>query len=204
MPSALKCTTKELSKKTWPDFVQLFSRGNGWDFCWCMHFHRSRAWPGSRAVARAERGIVNRRDKKALVYQGRTPGIIVYANGEPIGWCQYGAAAEFPRIDESPHYRGRAPREGTEHLWRITCFVVDKRYRRHGVAAVALKAALDAIRRKRGGLVEAYPVANWRPGTFGNQSTNGPASIFEREGFKTVARFGKTIHRTNVLMRKTV
>jgi GNAT superfamily N-acetyltransferase len=204
MPTPLKCTTKELSKTTWPDFVRLFTQGNGWDFCWCMHFHRSRAWPGSRAVARAARSVVNRRDKQALVEKGRTHGIIVYANGEPIGWCQYGPAAEFPRIDESRHYRGLAPGEGTARLWRITCFAVNKQYRRRGVAGIALKAALEAIRRKRGGLVEAYPVNYWRPGTFGNQSTTGPASIFEREGFKTVAPFGKTIHRTNVLMRKLV
>src|SRR5215469_894674 len=38
-------TTKELSKKTWPDFERLFSQKNGWDFCWCMHFHRPRGLP---------------------------------------------------------------------------------------------------------------------------------------------------------------
>lgn len=200
----LRCTTKELSKATWPDFVRLFSRGNGWDFCWCMHFHRSRAAPGSRAPSRAERSIVNRRDKKSLVDAGRTHGILVYANGKPIGWCQYGRASEFPRLDESRHYRRISAPCGGERLWRVTCFVVDKRYRRRGVAGTALGAALEAIRRKGGGIVEAYPVTQWRPGSFGNQSTNGPASIFEKEGFKTVARLAKTIHRTNVLMRKTV
>jgi GNAT superfamily N-acetyltransferase len=140
----------------------------------------------------------------ALVAAGRTHGILVYFKGEPIGWCQYGPAAEFPRIDESRYYRGLSPRDLGATLWRITCFAVDKRYRRRGVAGIALKAALEAIRKKHGGLVEAYPVTYWRPGTFGNSSTNGPASIFAREGFRTVAPFGKTIHRTNVLMRKTV
>src|SRR4029077_1398925 len=83
-------TTKELSKKTWPDFEKLFTQGNGWDFCWCMHFHRSRLSPGNDKLRRAERSVRNRRDKKELVDAGRTHGILVYADGEPIGWCQYG------------------------------------------------------------------------------------------------------------------
>jgi GNAT superfamily N-acetyltransferase len=195
--------TRELSKKTWPDFERLFSQGNGWDFCWCMHFHRSRLSPGSDKLRRTERSVRNRRDKKELVELGRSHGILVYAEGEPIGWCQYGLSEELPRIDESRHYR-RLESDGTKKLWRITCFVVDKRYRRQGVAGVALKAALEAIRKKGGGLVEAYPVAQWRLGTFGNQSTNGTATMFEKVGFTIVAPFGRTIHRTNVLMRANV
>ena len=35
------------------------------------------------------------------------------------------------------------PRERT---WRIPCFVVDRRFRRHGVAGVALHAAMRACR----------------------------------------------------------
>ena len=197
-------TTKELSKKTWTDFERLFTRGNGWDFCWCMHFHRSRLSPGCDKLRRAQRSVRNRRDKIALVESGRTHGMLVYAEGEPIGWCQYGRCEEFPRIDESRHYRELAPEVCTRRLWRITCFVVDKRYRRRGVASLALKAALEAIRKKGGGIVEAYPIVQWRPGTFGNQSTNGTATMFKRVGFKTVAPFGRTIHRTSVMMRANV
>jgi GNAT superfamily N-acetyltransferase len=197
-------TTKELSKKTWPDFERLFSRGNGWDFCWCMYFHGSRSAPVNAKLHRAERSVHNRRAKRELVERGRSHGILVYADGEPIGWCQYGPREEFPRIDESRNYRGLAPKGDTKRLWRITCFVVDKRFRRRGVAGVALKAAVESIRMKGGGLVEAYPIVHWRPGTFGNSSTNGTTSMFEKEGFKIVAPFAKTIHRTNVLMRRTV
>jgi GNAT superfamily N-acetyltransferase len=202
---ALTYETRELSKKTWPDFVRLFSQGNGWDFCWCMHFHRTRFSPeGARLRTRAELGPVNRRDKKALVEKGRSHGILVYADGRPIGWCQYGPSEELPRIDKSRNYRKPAPEGLTEKLWRITCFVVDKKYRGRGVASAALKAALEAIRNKGGSRVEAYPLTRWRPGTFGNVSTHGTATMFEKEGFKTIAPFSRTIHSTNVLMRKTV
>src|SRR6266436_1992287 len=51
------------------------------------------------------------------------------------------------------------PRTNWKRLWRITCFVVDKNYRKSGVASTALKAALESIGHKGGGLVEAIPVS---------------------------------------------
>jgi GNAT superfamily N-acetyltransferase len=41
--------------------------------------------------------------------------------------------------------------------YRLTCFFVDRNYRRKGVAAVALRGALDLIAKAGGGVVEAYP-----------------------------------------------
>src|SRR2546422_6401612 len=52
------------------------------------------------------------------------------------------------RSDNSRKYRGLAPESGTK-LWRITCFVVHRKYRKRGVASALLKAALEAIRNKR-------------------------------------------------------
>jgi GNAT superfamily N-acetyltransferase len=198
-------TTKELSKKTWPDFVRLFSQGNGWDFCWCMHFHRACGLPKSKWLrTRAERGVRNRGEKRELIERGCAHGILVYANGEPVGWCQYGPREELPRIDNSRKYRGLAPQGGVEKLWRITCFAVLKKYRRRRVASAALKAALEAIKKKGGGLVEAYPITRWESYAFGNESTHGTASMFEKAGFQAVAPFGKTRFSTRVLMQRTV
>jgi len=198
-------TTRELSKKTWPDFERLFSQGGGWDFCWCMHFQRPCSLPkNKRLLTRAERGVRNRREKKELIERGCAHGILVYAKGEPVGWCQYGPKEELPRIDNSRKYRGLATEGDTEKLWRITCFVVHKKYRRRGVASAALKAALKAIRNKGGGLVEAYPITRWESYAFGNESTHGTSSMFEKEGFKAVAPFGSTRFSTHVLMRRSV
>jgi GNAT superfamily N-acetyltransferase len=201
----LAYTTKELSQKTWPDFERLFSQKNGWDFCWCMHFHRPCGLPKNKWLrTRAERGVRNRREKRALVERGCAHGILVYASGEPVGWCQYGPREELPRIDNSRRYRGFAAESTTGRLWRITCFAVLKKYRKRGVASAALKAALDAIRKEGGGLVEAYPITRWETRAFGNESTHGTASMFEKEGFKAVAPFGNTRFSTHLLMRRTI
>ena len=197
--------TKELSRKTWPDFVRLFTQGNGWDFCFCMHFHRPCGLPrGKWLRTRAERGVRNRRAKKALVDQGCAHGILVYAKGEPVGWCQYGPSEELPRIDNSRIYRALEPADGEQKLWRITCFAVLKSHRKQGVARAALKAALDAIKKRGGGVVEAYPITRWLSRAFGNESTHGTASMFKKAGFKTAATYGSTRFSTHVLMRRTV
>jgi len=199
MPETPSYVTKELSPATWVDFEDLFSRGNGWDFCWCMHHHRCRPLPKSEKLRRAERGRANYPDKKALVMKGRSHGILVYHNGEAVGWCQYGRAEELPRIDDDRNYSGLAEGD-TSKLWRITCFVVDKRYRRRGVGSRAIEAALASIKRQGGGLVEGYPVVDWQGASFGNVSTHGTVSMFRKHGFKRVAQFGPR----NVLMRRTV
>jgi ribosomal protein S18 acetylase RimI-like enzyme len=81
-------------------------------------------------------------------------------------------------------------------LWRITCFVVDREHRRRGVAGLALKAALEAIRKRGGGVVEAYPIVSWGA----SSEYHGTASMFRKEGFKIVGRLGID----NVVMRRTV
>jgi GNAT superfamily N-acetyltransferase len=146
------------------------------------------------------RAARNRREQKKLIDKGCSHGILVYTNGEPVGWCQYGPREELTRIDHTRTYRVPAPKINTEKFWRITCFVVDRKYRRRGIAGVALAAALESIEREGGGTVEAYPVANWEDKSFGNMSTHGTVSMFTRAGFKRVAPFGNT----NVVMRKKI
>ncbi len=88
-----------------------------------------------------------------------------------------------------------------EKLWRITCFVVDENYRKSGVAGTALKAALESIRNRGGGLVEAIPVSKTDQGP--GYMYTGTVSMFENAGFKIIAPLasGRT---ATVVMRKTI
>ena len=157
----------------------------------CVKRRREQKKGSSRAI-QIER---NRRGKKALVTQGRSHGILVYARGEPVGWCQYGLSQELPSTDNNPKYCKLV--SGNDRArWRIACFVVDKKFRRRGVARTALKAALAAIRYQRGGLVEAFPVRRWAA----YQKYRGTVSMFEKEGFQIVASLGES----SVLMRRTI
>jgi ribosomal protein S18 acetylase RimI-like enzyme len=144
---------------------------------------------------------MNHQWKKDLVEKSCAHGILVYTGKEPVGWTQFGASDELPRIDNTQNYRKLELDNSGEKLWRITCFVVDKAYRRRGVAGVGLRAALEAIRKKGGGLVEAYPVSKTDQGS--NYVYCGTVSMFEQAGFKTVAPLvtGRT---ATVVMRRTI
>jgi GNAT superfamily N-acetyltransferase len=148
-------TTKELSPSTWSDFEDLFSRGNGWDFCACMYFQRGHL-PSKEFPNRAAMQVQNHPDKHDLVCDGRAHGILVYTDDRAVGWCQFGPTSELP-LD------GRVPLGPSDADWRITCFVTEKAVRGTGVAQHALHAALAAIAREGGGIVEAYPVATLDP-----------------------------------------
>jgi hypothetical protein len=52
--------------------------------------------------------------------------------------------------------------------------------------------------------VEAYPISRWESHAFGNESTHGTASMFEKAGFKKAAPFGSTRFSSHVLMRRRV
>jgi GNAT superfamily N-acetyltransferase len=148
-------TTKELSPGTWSDFEDLFSRGNGWDFCACTYFQRGHL-PSKEFPNRATMQGRNLADKHGLVRHGRAHGTLVYADDRAVGWCQFGPTAELP-LD------GRGPLGPTDADWRITCFVTEKAFRGTGVAQLALRAAVAAIAKSGGGIVEAYPVATLDP-----------------------------------------
>jgi GNAT superfamily N-acetyltransferase len=147
----VRLTTKELSVRTWRDFEDLFTRGNGCDFCACMVFQRGRHLPRREFPNRAAMQVENLRQKRELVHEGRAHGILVYADGEVVGWCQYGPVDELP-------IGGQGKPGPTQADWRITCLVTDPEHRNRGVSRRALRAALMSIRRKGGGVVESYPV----------------------------------------------
>jgi len=138
----------------------------------------------------------NRKLKRKLVNKGQSHGILIYLKGEPVGWCQYGLTAELPHFDSTWDDRKIVRGSIPQNKWRITCFTVERKFRRLGVASIALDAALKSIRKKGGGLVEAYPIHRW--GAY--RGHLGIASMFENEGFKRVTPFGKR----NVVMQKTV
>ena len=188
-------TVRELSLRTFPDFETLAIKQGG---CWCMFYQRSK--PVGRGTTSDQWKRINRRDKRTFVRQGRSHAILVFEGGTPVGWCQYGGQEELPRIDARRTYRKVAPSVGDTKLWRITCFFVDPKYRGHGVAKVALKAALTSIKNQGGGVVEAYPVVSAKMAAVPEWRWFGTPGMFRREGFETVARLGTS----GVLMRKTI
>ena len=175
-------TVKPLLSDTWDAFAQLVERHNGvWGGCWCLSFHpefpeRGQSVEGNRAL------------KKRLVNEDQAHAALVFDGDRAVGWCQFGTPEELPGITHRKEYE-----EGLVEApdYRLTCFFVDRDYRREGVSAAALRGALDLIAEAGGGVVEGYPYD-----TEGNKANasflyNGTRSLFEQAGFEYERPKGK-------------
>ena len=76
--------------------------------------------------------------------------------------------------------------------WRIGCIFTNAKDRGKGVAAAAVAAALDEIKRAGGGVVEAYPEqTGQRPPQRGAYLHTGPEELYARYGFTRVRKIAK-------------
>lgn len=185
---------KPLDAGTWDAFARLAGRHNGvWNGCWCTWFHATPAERGGEERTADS----NRTLKQRLVSEGRAHAALVFDGDEAVAWCEYGSPAELPNIYHRKEYE-----EGLDRLpdYRLTCFFVDKRYRRKGLAAVALRGALDLIAQAGGGVVEAYPHDTAGKKTSSSFLYNATRSMFEQAGFGYQRPKGKK----NCVMTKTV
>lgn len=194
LPLPTAWSTRELDEDTWKDFQRLFERYGGVQAgCWCMFYHREGPVHGLSEKARTEQ---NRKDHRRWMREGRAHGVLVYREGEVVGWCQFGPREELPRLERGRTYRGLELPAPKGRLWRITCFFVDRPARRQGVSRRALHAALEAVSRHGGGTVEAFPVTHPRAVSI----WFGTIAMYEREGFHKVSSFGPS----HWLMRREV
>lgn len=141
-------TTDALSPATWDAFAALVERHNGvWGGCWCTWFH-------TMAAEKERNADANRALKRRLVSEGRAHAALVFDGDRAVGWCQFGSPEELPNIYHRKEYEATLTRRPD---YRITCFFVDRDYRRRGVAEAALRGALRLISEAGGGVVEGYP-----------------------------------------------
>ena len=167
-------STKQLDETTFEDFARAVEKNHIWGGCWCLGFHGN------------ERTRV---EKERRVIAGTTHATLVYDLDNVVGWCQFGRTSELPRIKHLKQYQSKV---STLPDWRITCFVVDRDYRRKGVAGLALQASLHEIRSNGGGLVESYPEDVDGRKVSSSFLYNTTVSLFERNGFVRQRRLGRS------------
>jgi GNAT superfamily N-acetyltransferase len=181
-----------LGPQTWDAFADLAERHNGvWGGCWCTYFHLFPDPPERREIGHREL-------KRRLVEEGRAHAALVFDGDEAVAWAEYGPVEELQNI----HHR-KEWEKGLVDMpdFRITCLFVDRRYRRAGMAAVAVRGALELIAAAGGGLVESYP-HDLPPGKKTSSSFlyNATRTMYERLGFTYERPKGKG----NCVMRTTV
>jgi GNAT superfamily N-acetyltransferase len=131
------------------------------------------------------------------VEQGKAHAALVVDGDEAIAWCEYGTPEELPTIHHRKQYEAECD---VLPDYRLTCIFVDRRYRRRGLAEVALRGALDQIARAGGGDVEGYPHEISDKKMSSSFLYNGTRGLYERVGFEYVRPKGLR----NCVMRRSV
>lgn len=186
-------TVLPLTADRWGDFVELAGRRGASILrsCWCTYYRKR----GSRGYAPE----ANKRMMQSLVASGTVPGLIAYRDGTPVGWISLGPRQGYPRLASSPIMKP----VDDKPVWSIVCFFTDARERGKGVSKALLRGAIAYARSQGARLLEAYPVDK-RERSDPLSMWFGAKSLYDRAGFKEVARRKKTRPVVRRRLRPTV
>ena len=183
-------TFRPLVKETWPAFAQLFDPNGACDGCWCMW------WKQNTKEYSEGRGQNNRKAMMQLVLDDTQLGLLAFSpKGEVCGWVALAPRSNYKRLQNS---RTLKPID-EQPVWSITCFFINRNFRRMGITTGLVKAAVAFVREKGGSIVEAYPTVTEEGQVSSASIFSGVPQVFERLGFEKVGEGGK-----RWIMRKAI
>lgn len=171
-----------VTPERWPDLERLFGGHGAYGGCWCMW------WRLTRAQFAQQVGQKNEEALKAIVDSGEVPGLLAYADGEPVAWCSLGPRETYPALERSRTLK----RIDDESVWSVVCFFVAKPFRGRGIMMPLLTAAVEYAREHGARIVEGYPVEPKGTRLSGSGGYTGVVSAFLRAGFVEVLRRSET------------
>lgn len=174
----------------WASFESVMGEKGGCGGCWCM------LWRLPKAVMDAGMGAGNRVAMKAIFAGGHVPGLIAWHGDRPVGWIQVDERSAFPRLQGS----GILAPVDDEPVWSVSCFFVDKAFRRRGLSRQLLEGACDFVRDRGGRHVEGYPVDTPKRSYPAVYAWTGFVGAYRRAGFAEIARRSPT----RPIMRRSV
>jgi len=173
-------TLKDENASDWFDFFdnRAFADHQDWKGCYCTgpFMPRLEEYHGQNS---------NRKEyAKWLIENGIMKGYLAYEGGKVIGWCNVNMKSAFPE------YNGFS--EKSENVISIACFMVQKEYRRKGIAQRLLKRIIKDAQEKGIKIIEAYPriKAQTEYGNF-----HGAYSMYEKNGFILEKKEGVAVVR---------
>lgn len=168
-----------VTRDRWEDLEALFGKSGGHGGCWCMW------WRLPRRQWRRQTSAENKQALRRLVDTGQVPGILAYADSQPVGWCSVAPRDCFPALDDSRTLK----RLDDQAVWSIVCFFVARRFRRQRVFTQLIRAAVDYVGAQGGKVVEGYPLEPTSRSAVDNYMGLTPS--FLAAGFEEVARTSK-------------
>jgi GNAT superfamily N-acetyltransferase len=176
---------KELTSETMPDWfdffdTRAFADHEEWNGCYCTAFYYPKP---QEYVSQTKK----RRDyARWLIESGRMKGYLAYESGKVVGWVNTNDKRKFPRLSDV--------RDSEGNVLSIVCFIVQKEYRRKGIAKKLLNRIVMDAEDKGYSIIEAYPAKKPRS-EYG--SWNGPYEMYLACGFGDYK-----IEKTNVVRKR--
>jgi len=180
----------EIRPATWATFEAVMGEKGGCGGCWCM------LWRRSAKQMEAGKGEGNRQAMKAVFEAGHVPGLIATHDDQAVGWIQIDRRSAFLRLAGS---RTLQPVDDKE-VWSVSCFFIDKRFRRQGLSLDLLTAATVWARDHGASIIEGYPIDTPKDKYPPVYAWTGFLDTFKRAGFSEIARRSET----RPIMRKQI
>ncbi|WP_029145195.1 GNAT family N-acetyltransferase [Microbacterium luticocti] len=117
-----------------------------------------------------------------------TPALIAYVDGEAAGWVRVGPRTAQSKLARTRNFAASPHPWDDPDVWAVTCFVVRREFRRRGLNARLLDAAIAHARANGARVLEAYPIDTSIGTTPTNNLYIGVLSVFLAAGFREVAR----------------
>ena len=172
-----------VTDERWGDFETLFGPQGAFYNCWCValrlpHAVRTKMGPEER------KGHIRRR-----IAAGPPPGILAYAEGEPVAWIQVGPRHDvpqfnFPRTVSRPLDEQEARDPG---IWAVSCFFLKPKLRGKGLSHRMLEGAVAHARHGGARYLDACPIDHVKQ----SKSVTlciGSTAIFDAAGFEVIER----------------
>jgi hypothetical protein len=123
-PDTISFEIYPLTPDRWNDLESLFGPRGAYGGCWCMFWRIPRTQFGRQC---AHDGADNKAALHEVVISGDVPGLLAYADGQPVGWCAVAPREVFTALERSPtrkriddlfHTRVASVAGGTtDHSW---------------------------------------------------------------------------------------
>lgn len=158
--------------------------------CQCQRF---KMWPGESWASVGAEELAHRLREQAGCGRPEAPstaGLVAYLDGLPVGWCAVEPRNVYRRLlrDNRVPWTGRTEDKTDSSIWAATCFVTRVGYRRRGISAALVRAAVDHARQRGARALEGYPMLT-QPGQeiAWGELHMGSRSIFTAAGFNEVS-----------------
>jgi GNAT superfamily N-acetyltransferase len=185
MNETLAVTIKKLKPELAQDFLQFFDKDAFSDFpewagCYC-HFYET---PGPDWDAGPAAIAEHREAKAERIRSGKANGLLAYAEGRVVGWCNAQPRSDFVNMRRYSVVID----DPKEPVGSIMCFLVSPGHRRKRIGTLLLNAACDIFRKDGLKVAEAYPTTN--PTKSGGElpwseaNYKGPLSMYLNNGFR--------------------